>query len=274
MGKQIYRLSGQGKNSIGRPLEKLDCLRSPLSKHQMSITEYNKFDAIIIDHDLDSRGKLKQAAHNVVSFGKVYPFSTLADVLARLQVGEKCDVIFLSYKLGQEEIAEFIKAAKDTHSGRDCAYILVMTARSQESNIVAQNFLGGANGFLFEPYSVDSLREIAELAATVKLENQKERERAALQILVNDMVREVANMALRYSVGQDIRPELKRAKRIAAAVKELQPEALDEYYEMLIESFIKAPPPATPSYFGASRRVKQRLAQRAREQRLKDLKEV
>lgn len=239
----------------------------------MSSGNYNKYDAFIIDNDLVSRGKLKQAAHNVVSFGKVYPFNTMNDVLSRFELGEKCDVVFLSHRFGQKEIQNFIEAAKQKKAGSDCAYILVMDSAGQDSTAIAQSFLGGANGFLFEPYSVESLRQIAELAAKVKLDNSKAREGAALKLLVTDIVKELDRIALKKSLGEQYAKERKKIESIMQTIAGFDEGSQAQYFDTLIEATCNLPPPIVATYSGASKRVKERMETKAKEDKQKRLTE-
>ena len=154
-----------------------------------------KFSAWVVDNDMEARMRLKQATNSVPTFGNVKLIGTMEEASRGLTNSNHVDVVFVARRFGQEEITNFVKACKETQGGRDSAYVLVLKTDDQDSNTVAQNVLIGADGFLLEPYSVDNLVEITELAARVKQERSLEREQAALKFLVEDVIKQVDRVA-------------------------------------------------------------------------------
>lgn len=222
----------------------------------------HKFDAILVDPDLNSRMRLKQATTAVPQFGVVQQTSTITEALSRMGSGDKCDVIFLSARLEQAEITSFIKKAKETKAGQDTAYVLVLKSGADGATI-AQNVIGGADGMLFEPYSVDYLYEITNLAARVKKERSDFREKAAIQMLVQDLILQVDQLAYLKSCSMDTTRAFKRLKESCDFVRGLSPESVQSYYDLAVDSFQAAPIPAQVSkykkYGGASDRIKKRM---------------
>lgn len=217
------------------------------------------YDLIIIDPDLGSRGQLKQAAHNDVAFGRVYPSGTLQEALERLNMHERCDIIFISFKFEQDNIIEFIAQAKQTPVGAECAYILVLRPKEQSSAIVAGNVMVGVDGFLFEPYSVDSIREMSVIAAKVKLENERKRERAALQLLLYDIVRQLDYIATAKHFETVFGRTMRELKQACSILTKLGPESLAMYYELCEEAFTNAQVPQLRKATTASKRVKKKV---------------
>lgn len=222
----------------------------------------HKFDAILIDPDLNSRMRLKQATTAVPQFGAVQQTSTVNEALSRMGGGDKCDVIFLSFRIDQSEITNFIRKAKETKAGQDTAYVLVMKGGADGATI-AQNVIGGADGMLFEPYSVDYLYEITNLAARVKRERSDLREKAAIQMLVQDLITQVDQLAYLKSCNMDTVRAFKRLKESCDFIRSLSPESVQAYYQMAVDSFQAAPIPSNVSkykkYGGASDRIKKRM---------------
>lgn len=233
-----------------------------------------RFNALIIDPDLESRARLKTAAHHEQqlgsqSFGAVFAVSTLRDGLTFLERERRADVVFLSHRLDSREMIEFIKAAKATRVGEDCAYIRVLKHSDQSAEKVAEKLLEGADGMLYEPFSVADLTVIVKIAAEVKRQNAIRRLSAATGLLLSNAIEEIDQRAIALSLGVETHsypPELKQAFKM---FKDLPPEERAAYYEVVVERFISIrQPPAKPSikYAGASKRVKTTLTEKLKEE--------
>lgn len=221
-----------------------------------------KYNALIIDTDIDRRMRLKTATSSVVQFKKVLLSNKLDDAREKINGSDIWDVFFLNYSLEQGEIAKFIKEAKEKKAGQDAAFILVLPAKDQESSTVASNVMIGADGFLFEPYSVDQLVEITDLAARVKAERSAEREKAALGFLLNDIMSQIDMIAYLKSVGYDVGRGIKRFRQMCEVFQALEGDSLKSYFEIAIEKFENAPFPEKiyqKNYKGASKRVKEKM---------------
>ena len=226
---------------------------------------YQKFDAVIIDPELDTRMRLKQATSSVHQFGKVHQQQSLREAMGRLGTDDRCDVIFISYRFEQPEIVEFIKQAKATKSGQDAAYVMLMRNKDQDASKVAANVMIGADGFLFEPYSVDYLLEITNLAAKVQKERADTRERAAITFLVSDIINQIDLVASMKAQGFEVVASLKKLKEMGKVFTTLTPESFAVYTEVAIKQFGDAPVPqkiVQKKYGGASSRVKKKLEQK------------
>ncbi|MBX7137816.1 MAG: hypothetical protein K1X83_07510 [Oligoflexia bacterium] len=230
-------------------------------------TTFTRYDAFIIDSDIDTRMRLRQATSSVQQFGKVTALNEPRDATMKLQSGaEHCDVIFLSCRFDDKEIAEFVRAAKETKFGQDAAYILVLNTNNQDSSTVANSVMLGLDGFLFEPYSVDQLVEITVLSAKVKKERSVARERIALTLMMTDMMNQLDLVAYLKSTG--ILPETswKKLTEFAAPLRNLGPESFALYCDIAVAMFSNAPAPKrsfkTENYKGASSRVKRKMEQK------------
>ena len=224
---------------------------------------YQKFDAIIVDNDLDSRMRLKQATASVHQFNKVWQASSLREAAERAGTATSIDVLFISYRFEQDEVGAFVKRAKEIKQTQDTAFILVLPPREQDSTTVATNVMSGLDGFLFEPYSVDQLVEITRLSARVKSERSMSREIAALRLMVTDAMNNIDKIAHEKAVGREGGRSMKAFKELAGAFKVLDGERLKAYYDIAIECFENAPVPKRifnrANYTGPSARVKERL---------------
>lgn len=221
-----------------------------------------KFDAMIIDPDLDTRMRLKQATASVHQFGKVYQMTTLKDSITKLNAGESADVCFISYRCDQSEVSNFIKDSKATKGGQDTAYILVLKSKDQQSSTVATNVLAGFDGFLFEPYSVEQLLELTELAARVRKERSTTREQAAIRFLLTDIMNQIDQIAFLKASGYDMGSSTKKFKDLCSVLQTLQPESKNIYIGLAVDMFESAEIPKKifqrKIYGGASSRVKKK----------------
>lgn len=227
-----------------------------------------KFDAVIVDPEAASRMRLKQATASVVQFGKVQQVSDAGEAIGRLSTRERCDIVFVSYKIPNEDFKEIVKRGKANPAGQDAAYILVLPPKDQQSTTIASNMLSGADGMLFEPYSVDALVDIARVATNVRKERSDTREKAAIGVLVHDMIKQLDMVALALTHGTEAGITQKKFRDACNFLKTLSPETLPCYYEVARESFVNAIPAKLPDklqYKGASSRVKNKVSSKAAE---------
>lgn len=220
-------------------------------------------NAIICDPDLDSRMRLKQATASVVEFGEVLQAGSVRDATTRL-AEVPTDVVFVSHRYGTQA-ADFIAKARTFASTRDATFIMLLPNTNGQSAI-AQHMLHGIDGFLFEPYSVDSLVEITRLAARLKRERALARERVALSLMIQELINQFDVVTSLKAEQMDYGRSWSRLASTAAALRNLSPETLAVYYELAIKQFGEVPLPKTPppkrAYSGASTRVKKKLEEK------------
>ncbi|RMG42925.1 MAG: hypothetical protein D6719_05015 [Candidatus Dadabacteria bacterium] len=224
-----------------------------------------KYDALIIDPNLDTRMRLKTATTSVHQFGKVQLAGSLREGEGFMNGDQEWNVVFISFTIPRDEISAFIKDSKEKPQGQDAAYILVLKTNDQDSSTVAQNMMIGADGQLFEPYSVDYLLEITELAARIKKERSSAREKAALKFLIHDVIEQINLMAYLKSAGYDVGRGIKRFKNMCSVFHTLEGDSLENYFELAVDMFEESPFPKKiyqKSYSGASSRVKKRMEQK------------
>lgn len=226
-----------------------------------------RYNSLIVDPDSAARMRLKQATTSCVYFDKVHQIATLGEAQSRLSNGyERCDVVFLSCRLSKSEISTFIKEAKATQMGQDAAYILVLQGNAQDTATVAENVMVGADSFLFEPYSVDSLLEITQLASKLKKERHLARQERALRLVVADLMNRLDIMAYLKATGHEVPRHMREFKEKCDSIRALDPESIDIYQQIILDMFEKAPLPkplpTTMKYAGASNRLKKKMEQK------------
>jgi DNA-binding NarL/FixJ family response regulator len=225
-----------------------------------------KYDAVIIDPDMTTRARLKQVCGSVVNFGKVVPSNSCFDMLENARADGRYDVEFISHHIPQEQTPGFIKEAKTTPGGQDAAYILVLPTRDQGSGDVAQAMIIGADGVLFEPYSVDILVEITLLAAKVRRERRAARDEATFKFLINDLIQQIDMIAYSKSCGYETGPAMKLFRQACSVLPAIDPDSIEIWYKTAVDLFEAAPIPSSllqrKKYGGASNRVRQRMSEK------------
>ncbi len=223
----------------------------------------DRFNVLIVDPDSASRNRLKQVALALTTFQKVQQSTNLNDALIRGESShELYDVIVMSYLFPTEEINKFIKDAKKTKQGSEWAFVTVLRSADQQNEIIANSVISGIDGFLFEPYSADNLREMAELTAKVKKQNSDKRKRIAMRILLTEVAGHVDALAFYRSKGKESASATKKMNDACDRLGNFKNENFELYVDEMINVFGSMPPPANASYTGVSLRVKKRLEEK------------
>ena len=230
----------------------------------MAQEAFQRFDAFIVDSDIDSRMRLKQATTAVVKFGQVLQAGRFKEINDKITVSkQRVDVIFISNRFDSNEVAAFISSAKQINSTQDAAFVMLMRAQDKESAAVATSVLGGADGLLFEPYSVDQLQEITALADKVRKERSGAREEAALRFLLSDIINQIDQIAYLKGCAFETGPSVKKLKDMCSVFQSLSDESKSVYQNLAIDTFESAPLPKLvyqrKKYIGASSRVQKRM---------------
>lgn len=216
------------------------------------------FDALIVDPNPFSRGNLWQATLYEPNFRSVKAVSGLSEALAQLQNGNRFHVLLITSEFPSSDIKTFIPDAKRTDSGKEAAYVLVLKKKDQDAENVATSIVDGTDGLLLEPYSVHSLKQVAAIAARVKGEHERERARAAISLMLHDIIPKLDAYAEAKRKQQEPGSSYKDLKRLGAGLKKIVKEHQSAYAEVAHDVFQTASPRQTKSkYKGASKRVKQ-----------------
>ncbi|MFM1848754.1 MAG: hypothetical protein RL417_2228 [Pseudomonadota bacterium] len=225
-----------------------------------------RYDALICDSEIANRIRLKTATTAVPRFGRIGHCGSLAEATEAMAGQLSFNVVFISNRIPQEEITDFIKKGRGSPQGQDAAYIVVLAGSAQDSSTVAENVMVGADGFLFEPYSVESLTEITALAAKVKRDRTRSREAAALSLVLGDVMSQVDLIAQLKASGLDLGPNLKKFREMCAIFKSLGKDSFENYTVIAIDKFENAQVPmiGKKNYGGVSDRVKKRMEEKAK----------
>lgn len=229
--------------------------------------ELQTYETLVIDSNNASRNRLKQAALAVINIKTVQLASAnpLDKALSGLGGSGRYDVIFISAAYPQDEIARFIPAAKKTTKGEDSAYILVLKGDNQDQSVIASTLMIGADGIICEPYSVERLNEITLLAAKIRRERVESRQKAAISLLMTTLVKEYDRITLFLIQDVDKERILNKFSRNCQPLNQFIENSLELYYQCALELFSRTEAPIVTNYTGASKRLKEKMDRKIRE---------
>lgn len=229
-----------------------------------------KINALVIDPELESRMRLKHATSMLHNFDKLTQCASISEATQKIGTSDPFGIVFLSEKLEKNEALNFVKSSKQSPQSQDSAFVYLVKSQADMSTLVATNMLSGIDGFLCEPFSVDSLSEITVLAAKVKKERGEARELAAMRFLMTQIANQISKVAQLKAAGMDSIRENRKLTEMCSIFNNLSEETRQQYLNIAIEVFERAPiPKALPSvkaYGGVSNRVKRRLEDRVLKQ--------
>ena len=229
-----------------------------------------RYNALIIDSDLDARMRLRQATTAVTDFGEVHQVSTLNEGVSQMERFERCDVVFISETFPPEHTGHFIEKAKQEKRTQDAAFVQVLKTQKDGANDLARQMMQGFDGFLFEPYSVNQLVEITQLASVVKKERSETRSRAALSLMLSDIISQIDVVAMLKSLGCDVSRATKKLSDLGQSLRSMGSSCVNLYHDLAIKFFGEAHPPseldAARRYRGVSDRVRKKMGDKLAQQ--------
>ena len=234
----------------------------------------HKYCALIVDGNLEHRARLKLAMRATSLFPTVHLANSLQEAELRLS-DEPIDIVFIAMREDSDVINRFIHRLKQEPAGRDTAYVLLLEGR-RSSIEIARTLVDGADAILLEPYSVESLQTISQIANKMKTERLQVRVHTALlrvrmQGALRLLVREIA-----AQLGQVARLEKSGAaglvsrgvlQEMCSVLGELDPETRSLYFEVLLDIFPELPATHCSvhvggTYRGVSHRVRRHCSVR------------
>ena len=231
-------------------------------------TEEYRLHAMVTDPDITTRMRLKEATTAVPQFSEVVQRNSLDEALSQLNSNERCDVVFISYKYDPDEVKAFVLKARESKQGQDCAYVLVLKSKDQDSSTVASSVVVGIDGFLFEPYSVESLVEITELSRRVRQERSTARAKLAMSLGLTEATEQLDLIAFLRSCGAEASRSMERFREICTNLSQSATQSIGAYYELAVKKFTDTSAPKSflkvKKYGGVSARVRKRIEEKVR----------
>jgi|GEM_PF-1574848 len=205
-----------------------------------------QFEALIVDPEPESRMRLRQATSVCGEFTSVNLESSLLNALEKMKERMSCNIVFISQTFAADESREFVKLARETSTGQYAAYIMVLNGNQQSRTGVASNVSGGVDGFLFQPFSVEALRETAAIAAEVRAKATALRRATSRKLLSNSIVPQVEKIFGQELIGKPIPQQKYELKKVLSSLRETFDDE-QEFLKTLVELFIAVPAPKAPS---------------------------
>ena len=224
-----------------------------------------KFNTLVIDTELDNRIKIKQITCSVSVFGSFAQAASLNEGMNKLNGDERIDTIFISEVHEDEELKNFIEAAKKTKWGDEATFILVIKDKEKLKTHMARCMMAGIDGFLCQPYSVESLTEIATLASRLRKERSEAKEVITIKFLMHQISEQISLIAQMKANNLPTAREGRKLVELCDIFKSLDDSKKQKYLMVAIDVFEAAPLPrplAVKSYVGVSSRVKKRMEEK------------
>ncbi|NLF25860.1 MAG: hypothetical protein GX589_09430 [Deltaproteobacteria bacterium] len=226
-------------------------------------------NALIVDMDTQSRARLKQALHHeehsgLMRFRNIFALSSLEKAMALLKHNNNFDLILISDSFGNESISQFVMDARATREDQ-YAFILVLKPRRQDYEGVVGSLAAGMHGMLCAPYSINNLREIAEISRKVREGNEERRILSSMSVLIDLNLKQLRSKVERLVHRSKNIPRLSpKYRRILMKIFNNYPESAPEaYYGYLEKAVENAVPRKPPKYDGASETLRKKYGKEA-----------
>lgn len=212
-----------------------------------------------ISPDLESRSLFKETAKAIPSMKHIHITGSMMEARERLSSGIVCQAIYVSSLFQIDVIREFVSTARDTNAGQDSAFLLMLRTDSDTAGETRSETMG-VDGYLFEPYSSDSLREAHFLAQKIHSERVTRRQASAVDVLIGSLITQIDSAALHLHDKTSIEMELKKMRAVSKTLKSLPKDIEEIYFRRLMERFMEAELPEIKP----QPKVEQKAAQQSR----------
>ncbi len=225
-----------------------------------------KLEVLLLDNDLDTRMRLQHAILLNPDFGRDIQTNNFKEALEILEHQDRSlDLIFLANTNVQfHEIEDFIREARSLPGAQDAAFVVVFSSYEGKDELITQVYAVGADSYIFEPYSADDFRRMANLAARIGPRRLIDREVLSIAPLVREMVKLVDLMHNLLIQHCSIEKSLERLRSLGQRVAGFQEESKEVYFDYIEECLPLLPPPDPETehlknYQHKSSRVRKRL---------------
>ncbi len=212
----------------------------------MTASKKKLLRVILAEPDTGRRVRLREALRNVRKIETLDARSYL-EIERHLEEG-KFDLIAISSSFDLDTIKRLLTNLDNSPAARATPVILALRPEDRAAPFVAEMYARGIVGFICEPYSVEIIGQILDIAATAKEKpiDEKTKDKLASSFLLGDARRHLEKVVeLRASgkksegvAGRDLRDDLSAFRETAA---KLTP---DELANVLLTEFSKARPKA------------------------------
>lgn len=208
-----------------------------------------KYDILIVDEDNDRRMRLKGATVAANLFGDVQLCKDYKFAISKLREGKERMIVCVGGSESKATLDTFLKQAKGTSGGQDSVYIVSFNGSNSSEASIAKSVLDGIDGVLLEPFSVDSLQDVTNLAAAVYQQRRRAREEAAVKCLVESVLKNLDTVSCLKAMEEAPGEAMKALKEFKEVLQTLDPGLQKYYYSMLIQqSEASVVPPELTAY--------------------------
>lgn len=205
---------------------------------------------LIIESSTKSRNRLREALQNCVYKANIDQANNLANGLEMLTL-TKYDAVFAYCDEGKEELIKFISVVKGASNTANLPLIVKLSTDKQDSTFIAELLLGGALGFICEPFSTSQLEKLLTLLSQLKgseLKVNDSEETINLQaasLLIAGAMQCIDEIAYYQATDSAMGGyAVKNLKRVSDMLKNIVNKIDQSAYEnILVEKFVDVPPP-------------------------------
>jgi len=212
--------------------------------------------ALIISPIMEQRIKLQRLLDHMAAFSNVDSVHSLDEATGKFTATKKIQFVFINEQFDDSDTAEFISAAKGSRAYANSAFIMLNTSNEQHKDTIANHMIVGFHGFLFEPYSEDSIFEVVSLSGRVQEQESSARLKAATGLMLTDTIAEMNGNA-EDPVHKDT---WEKVKHSCEEYKKITGESLTLAVVGALEKM--SPANRLPKYNGASKRVRSLLKEK------------
>ncbi len=207
-----------------------------------------KFNALIIDPVLDSRVRLREVIRSVAATGETILARTQKEAIDRLENGSSVHAVFMSSRDSAQSLREFYDKAKNFTATKESLFILTLKGAAKESTYIAPLLLYGFDGFICEPFSSESVRDLLDSAKEAKSKTSSERAKklALYEFLIGDAIRLIDQIAYKKATTGDPNSggyALRDLKKVSHEMASLYETVKDRAAEIIVRRFEAVPVP-------------------------------
>ncbi len=206
---------------------------------------HKKLEVLLLDNDLDSRVRLQHAIMLNSEFGRDIQTNTFKEALEVLQTESRSlDLVFIANtNLQLQDIGGFVQEARSLQGAQDAAFVVVFSSYESKDELISQTYQIGVDSYIFEPYSADDFRRMANLAARVGPRRLIDRELLSIAPLVREMIKLVDLMHLLLIQSCAIEKSMERLRAMGQRLASFQEESKDAYFDHIEECLSLVPSP-------------------------------
>jgi response regulator of citrate/malate metabolism len=109
----------------------------------------DRLSLLLVDHDIDSRMRLRHAVSTVEGYGDTAQANNLEDARNRLkEINQPLDLIFISYEFPREEVLRFVREGKEQKASENAAFVMLFSGNENKETRISEGLLAGVDGAL------------------------------------------------------------------------------------------------------------------------------